>query len=106
MLLKDLRPDVLSESKDENKTYKKAPSPGNMGKYITVAQAAKILNVTPSRVRQFIMDGRLKKVNEPAEGQRDNILDMSEVSAFAKKERKITGRPDEGKGFAKTDDKD
>jgi excisionase family DNA binding protein len=56
---------------------------------ITTSEAAEILGVTPARVRQFVLDGRLngRKVG------RDLLLDESEVRTFAAKPRKITGRP-------------
>jgi DNA binding domain, excisionase family len=75
----------------------------DMGQYITTREAAKILGVSDARVRQFIGDGRLK-AHHPKAGRRDNFLLRADVEAFDKKEREITGRPDEGKGFAKKDD--
>lgn len=81
-------------SKDENSDMNKTPPPGKLGPYITTAQAAKELGVSMSRVRQFIMDGRLKSYS-PEKGRRDNMLKLSEVKAFAKKDREITGRPSE-----------
>lgn len=70
------------------------PSPGTTGQFITTAQAARILKVNMSRVRQLIADGRLKS-HKPEKGRRDHLLKMSEVRALAKKERKRTGRPPE-----------
>jgi excisionase family DNA binding protein len=56
---------------------------------ITTSEAAEILGVTPARVRQFVLDGRLigRKFG------RDLLLDELEVRKFAAKPRKITGRP-------------
>lgn len=70
------------------------PSPGTTGQFITTAQAARILKVNMSRVRQLIADGRLKS-HKPEKGRRDHLLKMSEVRALSKKERKRTGRPPE-----------
>lgn len=56
---------------------------------ITTSDAAEILGVTPARVRQFVLEGRLKGKKLG----RDLLLDESEVRAFASKPRKITGRP-------------
>ncbi len=104
MKLSEIRTDIVLESDDENKDVSKAPAPGKLGEFITTKQAAKILKVSPSRVRQFIQDGRLKTY-APEVGRRDNMLKLSAVQSLADKERPITGRPDEGKGFSKDDDK-
>ena len=77
----------------EDRDIEKTPSPGNLGTYMTTAQAAVELGVSMSRIRQFIRDGRLKSENKPTKGQRDHLLKASQVRAFAKKERKRTGRP-------------
>jgi excisionase family DNA binding protein len=82
------------ERKKEDYNLYLAPAPGNNGPYITTAQAAKILGVNMSRVRQMIGDGLLKS-HSPKKGQRDHLLKTSEVRALAKKERKKTGRPPE-----------
>jgi excisionase family DNA binding protein len=87
-------------SHSENSDLNKAPPPGNLGDYVTTAQAAKMMKVTQSRIRQFIADGRLK-AHHPVKGQRDNMLKKADVAAFMKKPREITGRPDEGKTAAK-----
>ena len=105
MKLKDIRADVVNESDDENKDVNRAPPPGKLGEFITVKQAAKIIGVSPSRVRQLIQDGRLKSYG-PEIGRRDNMLKLSAVEKLADSDRPITGRPDEGKGFAKDDKKD
>lgn len=83
--------DLLAESENEGK--KSPPPPGKLGPYITTAQAAVILKVSPSRVRQFIMDKRLKTY-APEPGRRDNMLKTDEVNSFKKKARDITGRPE------------
>ncbi len=103
MKLSEIRTDIVLESDDENKDVSKAPAPGKLGEFITTKQAAKILKVSPSRVRQFIQDGRLKTY-APEVGRRDNMLKLSAVEKLADTERPITGRPDEGKGFSKKDD--
>lgn len=90
MKLSDL---FLTESENENKNIDKAPDPGKLGEFITTKQAAKILGVTPARIRQFIQDGRLKSY-APEEGRRDNMLKLSEVNKFKAKDRPITGRPE------------
>ena len=77
----------------ENDDIGKTPAPGKLGDYITTAQAARILGVTMSRVRQFIMEKRLKSY-KPEKGRRDNMLKMSEVKEFKKEDREITGRPE------------
>lgn len=105
MKLKDIRTDVIFEAKDENSDVDKAPAPGKIGEFITVKQAAKILDVSPSRVRQFIQDGRLKS-HSPEIGRRDNLLKHSAVIKLSKEPREITGRPDEGKGFSEKEKED
>lgn len=85
---------LTEAKKDENSDLNKTPPPGKLGQFITTSQAARILKVTASRVRQFIMDGRLKSYS-PEKGRRDNMLKLSEVRAFAGKEREPTGRPSE-----------
>lgn len=56
---------------------------------ITTAEAARILGVSPSRIRQFIIQGRLaaKKIG------RDQLLKESDVHRFAAQPRHRTGRP-------------
>jgi excisionase family DNA binding protein len=103
MKLSDLFAHKINESEDENANTKDAPEPGGTGEFITVKQAAKELGVSPARVRQFIMDGRLS-THEPEVGRRDNLLKKSEVERFGKKERKITGRPEEGSKKDKKED--
>ncbi|MDF2435388.1 MAG: hypothetical protein JWP44_5019 [Mucilaginibacter sp.] len=90
--LKDL-PKPITESSNENATLSKTPPPGDVAPDVTTAQAAKMLGVTQSRVRQFIMQGRLKS-KKPVKGRRDNLIPGDSVRKFAKKDRKITGRPD------------
>lgn len=86
-----------TDTNAENETMDETPPPGELGEFISSAQAAKILGVSMSRVRQFVGDGRLKSYG-PEKGRRDHIFKIGEVKAMAKKERKITGRPSEGKG--------
>lgn len=104
MKLSDIRTDIVTESEKENDDVSRAPAPGKLGEFITTKQAAKILKVTPSRVRQFIQDGRLKTYS-PEVGRRDNMLKLSAVQSLSDKDRPITGRPDEGKGFGDKNDK-
>lgn len=58
-------------------------------KLITTTEAAKILGVSASRVRQFILEGRL----ESSKIGRDQLLKQSAVEDFALKPRDRTGRP-------------
>lgn len=68
----------------ENVNLNTTPAAGNLGDLVTTAQAARLLDVTQSRVRQFIMDGRLKSVKGPTKGQRDNLIRLSEVKRLKK----------------------
>ena len=90
---------------NEDLTVRDAPAPGQLGQFITTAQRRKILGVGMSRVRQYIMEKRIKTYH-PVPGRRDNFLKLSEVDAFAKKSREITGRPPEGEDKSKDKDKD
>lgn len=99
---------LITELRDDSKDKEaeaKTTGTNDMGQYITTKQAADILGVDASRVRQFIMDGRLKAHN-PVPGRRDNFLIRADVEAFDKKPRERTGRPDEGKGTSDDDKKD
>lgn len=90
----------FEETTDEKETVRDAPPAGDLGQYITSAQAARILNVSMSRVRQFVQEKRLKSYN-PVPGRRDNLFKRADVEQFDKKPRERTGRPDEGKGTSK-----
>lgn len=82
--------------RDENYDLYLTPPPGELGNFITSAQRARELGVTMSRIRQFIMQKRLKRY-KPEKGRRDNLLKMSDVKEFQKKDRRISGRPTEKK---------
>lgn len=96
-LIKEFQDTKKAGNPDKDEKDKETPAAGDLGQYITTKQAAEILGVDASRVRQFIMDGRLKAHN-PVPGRRDNFLKRADVEAFDKEPRERTGRPDEGKG--------
>ena len=60
-----------------------------MKDYLTTEDAAKYLNVSPSRVRQLILEGRIKS-NKIG---RDHIIDRNDILHFAKHGKKKRGRP-------------
>ncbi|OHB41397.1 MAG: hypothetical protein A2Y11_03495 [Planctomycetes bacterium GWC2_39_26] len=60
-----------------------------MSKYFTTAEAASFLNVTPARVRQFIIEGRLASIKMG----RDHLIAESTLKNFADSGRKNIGRP-------------
>jgi len=60
-----------------------------MEKYLTTEDAAKYLNVTPSRVRQLIIEKRLKSEKRG----RDHLITESDLQKFAQAGRKKRGRP-------------
>lgn len=90
MKLTDIVVDLKENAgNEENLSLNKTPSIGDTGDYITTSQAAKLLGVTASRVRQLIMDGKLKS-HSPNKGRRDNLLKVSEVQSF---KNSMSGKP-------------
>lgn len=83
----------LREGSDEEETVRKAPAPGKIGDLLTSAQAAKLLGVEMSRIRQLVSSGELKSY-QPEEGRRDHFLKKSEVEAHKSKEKDKGGRPE------------
>lgn len=83
--------DILIEHKDENSDISKAPTPDS--DWVTTAQAAKMLGVTMSRIRQMIMDGQIT-AKSPVKGRRDNLVSRKAITSLSKKDRKPTGRPE------------
>ncbi|MBF0507674.1 MAG: helix-turn-helix domain-containing protein [Deltaproteobacteria bacterium] len=57
--------------------------------YYTTEAAANYLDVTPSRVRQLILDGRLKSQKIG----RDHFIHESELKSFSEHGKKKRGRP-------------
>lgn len=84
-----------TKSRGEDFDIHLAPPPGKTGQFITTAQAAKMLDVSMSRIRQYIIDGRLTSV-KPEKGRRDNLLRLSQVKALDANPPERTGRPPEG----------
>ena len=60
-----------------------------MSKFFTTEDAAEYLGVTPSRVRQFILENRLKSEKLG----RDHLIRESDLEEFAKEGKKKRGRP-------------
>lgn len=84
--------DIFEAKSDESETVKRVEAPGKLGPYITSAQAAQILGVEMSRIRQLIGDGKLKSYT-PEDGRRDHMLNVAEVRAFKAKPKDKGGRP-------------
>jgi len=82
---------AINES-DESKTVRNAPAPGKMGDLITSAQAAKILGVEMSRVRQLVASGDLKSY-QPEDGRRDHFFKKAEIETYKSKDKDKGGRP-------------
>ena len=96
----------LKEKDDEDKG--KAP-PVTGGDNISTKQAAEILGVAVSRVRQLVGDGTLKTKVSPRPGDRDHEILLKDVQAL-KNNMPKKGRPsdkgtEEGKR-GESDDKD
>jgi excisionase family DNA binding protein len=60
-----------------------------MPTYYTTEDAAKFLAVTPSRIRQFICEGRLKSEKYG----RDHLIQAADLHEFKKTGKKKRGRP-------------
>ena len=60
-----------------------------MGKFLTTQEAAKMLGVSASRIRQLISENRIKSKKIG----RDHLIKEEEVRYFAKRGRKKRGRP-------------
>ena len=58
-------------------------------KLISTSEAAAILGISASRVRQLIIEGRL----EATKIGRDQLLEPEKVKEFAARPRERTGRP-------------
>jgi site-specific DNA-methyltransferase (adenine-specific) len=64
-----------------------------MGKLLTTMEAAKCLGVSPARIRQYIVEARLKSEKHG----RDHFIEEKDVEKFAREGRKERGRPKAGK---------
>lgn len=79
---------------DEAETVRKvSSSSGKLGDLITSAQAAKILGVEMSRIRQLVGDGKLKSYG-PEAGRRDHMFKRSDIQSLKSKEKDKGGRPE------------
>ena len=92
----------LKEVDDEDKG---TVPPISGGGTVSTKQAAKILGVSVSRIRQMIGDGTLKATVSPRPGDRDHEIKLKDVQAL-KDNMPKKGRPDEGKGTGKKDKED
>jgi excisionase family DNA binding protein len=82
---------TLVEKDDEDKDIDRAPPPGKTGEFVTTAQAARILGVTMSRIRQLVGDKELQSYT-PEKGRRDHLLKRKDVQSL-KGKIKDPGRP-------------
>jgi excisionase family DNA binding protein len=57
--------------------------------FLTTSQAAKFLGVSPSRIRQLILEGRLPATKVG----RDQLIKEFDLIVFAELPRSRTGRP-------------
>jgi excisionase family DNA binding protein len=64
-----------------------------MAKLFTTEDASKYLGVSASRVRQFILENRLKSVKVG----RDHLIEDSALRTFAEQGQKKRGRPEKKK---------
>lgn len=93
--LNELIDKYLTEVDPEDKDIDRAPPPGKTGEFITSAQAARLLGVSMSRIRQMIADKHLTSF-KPEKGRRDHLLKRKDVQAL-KSDMPEVGRPEEGK---------
>jgi len=91
----------LKEVDDEDKGN---VPPISGGGTVSSKQAAKILGVSVSRIRQMIGDGSLKATISPRPGDRDHELKLKDVQSL-KNNMPKKGRPFD-KGDSKEDKKD
>jgi len=96
--LQHLLETFIIEVDDEDKDLDRAPPPGKTGEFITSAQAARMLGVSMSRIRQMVADNTLKSY-QPEKGRRDHLLKRKDVQSLRNDMPKV-GRP------SKDDDKD
>lgn len=93
-LLNELLDDyILNEVDPEDRDIDRAPPPGKIGSLITSAQAAKLLGVGMSRIRQMIAAKQLTS-HQPEKGRRDHLLKRKDVQAL-KSNMPEVGRPEE-----------
>lgn len=88
-LLQPLYNLIEKEDKDsniENDTLDQTPKPSKEDKLWTTAKAAIRLGVTQSRVRQLVMDGKLKS-ESPDKGQRDHLFEPKEIEDYIKRKK-------------------
>lgn len=95
-LLAELMDKYLVEVDDEDKDLDRAPPPGKTGEFITSAQAARMLGVTMSRIRQMVADKTLTSY-QPEKGRRDHMLKRKDVQAL-KSNMPEVGRPSKDDG--------
>ena len=74
----------LLESDNEDDTPEKAPAP--KGELVNGAQAAKILGVSMSRIRQYKANGVLTPERGPEPGSRDNWYKLTDITALKSKQ--------------------
>lgn len=63
---------------------------GGMDQWVTTEEAARIIGVSTSRIRQFVQDGRLSPREKT---DSDHYFKRADVEALAKAPRERTGRP-------------
>lgn len=93
-LLSILLEQYVIEVDDEDKDLDRAPPPGKTGEFITSAQAARMLGVSMSRIRQMVADKTLTSY-QPEKGRRDHLLKRKDVQAL-KSNMPEVGRPEKG----------
>lgn len=81
----------IMEDHGNNENLTLINTPPAKDKYITTSQAAKILKVTASRVRQLIQSGQLQAMS-PEKGRRDNLISMAAVRSLNKTLKRTPGR--------------
>lgn len=82
-------------------TSKKPPAPGSLGDLYTTKQAAQMIGISVSRLRQLKMEGRAHPVEGPVPGHQESLWSAKEIERIKKmlekSKKENMGRPPKSK---------